>query len=75
MKAAHESPDKHKGSERHLPARKAHALSTPVLEARGVAFDGLGNRALLSLLRSGRLQREALSRICRVCGGKSGSVR
>jgi hypothetical protein len=37
-------------------------LGTPessVLEARGLSFDGLGNRALLSLLRSGCLQRSA----------------
>jgi hypothetical protein len=29
------------------------------LAARGLSFDGLGNRAMLSLLRSGRLQRKA----------------
>ena len=35
------------------------AVVSPVLAARGVSFDGMGNRALLALLRSGRLQRKA----------------
>jgi hypothetical protein len=45
-------------SERDLPAR-APAAGSPTLAARGLALEGLGNRALLALHRSGRLQRKA----------------
>jgi hypothetical protein len=34
-------------------------LQSPVLTACGLALDGLGNRAMLALLRSGKLQRKA----------------
>jgi hypothetical protein len=53
------SPDREARADRDPPTRTAHAPSNPVLAARGLALDGLGNRALLSLLRSGRLQRQA----------------
>ena len=54
------SPDERsKRSERDAPARKAASLESPVLAARGLTLDAFGNRALLSLLRSGQLQRKA----------------
>jgi hypothetical protein len=50
-------PAKHSG--RDAPARKRTDPENPVLAARGLSFDGLGNRARVALLRSGRLQRQA----------------
>jgi hypothetical protein len=46
-------------SERDVPARATAAPVAPVLLAPGIDVTGVGNRALLSLLRSGRLQRNA----------------
>jgi len=39
--------------------KSAAAPASPVLAAAGLGFDGIGNRSLLNLLRSGRLQRKA----------------
>jgi hypothetical protein len=46
-------------SERDAPARTPGAPQGPVLSPSGFDLDGLGNRALLALLRSGRLRRKA----------------
>src|SRR5208283_2402710 len=46
-------------AERDTAVEKSPAREPPVLAACGLTLDGLGNRALLSLLRSGRLQRKA----------------
>jgi hypothetical protein len=53
------SAEREERSEHEAPARKSVTPESQVLAARGVSFDGLGNRVLLSLLRSGRLQRKA----------------
>ena len=45
-------------TERDSHARTTQAHIGPFLMAPGLAFDGLGNRALLALLRSGQLQRK-----------------
>jgi hypothetical protein len=52
-------PERAHSGERDAPAKKPAVLEHPMLEARGLSFDRMGNRALLSLLRSGRLQRKA----------------
>ena len=61
MKTERETAPAKRGerSEREAPARKSAGIENPVLTARGLTLDGLGNRALLSLMRSGRLQRKA----------------
>lgn len=46
-------------SQRDAAVRNSAALESPVLAARGLSADAVGNRALLSLLRSGHLQRKA----------------
>ncbi|MDR3698742.1 MAG: DUF4157 domain-containing protein [Candidatus Sulfopaludibacter sp.] len=53
------SAKRREASERDAPTRKPAGTAGPALESRGLSFDGMGNRALLSLLRSGRLQRKA----------------
>jgi len=61
MKTTHErAPERTKRSEHETPSRKPETIESPVLSAPGLALDALGNRALLSLLRSGRLQRKAV---------------
>jgi len=51
---------RNEGRSEHEPAAKKPApFEGPSLVARGLTLEGLGNRALLSLLRSGRLQRKA----------------
>src|SRR5438477_8478324 len=51
--------------ERDAPARTSATPENPVLAARGLALDGLGNRALLSLLRAGPIQRKARVELAR----------
>ncbi len=52
------SAERGEGSERGAPARRSATPENPVLAARGLALDGLGNRALLALLHAGRFPRE-----------------
>jgi hypothetical protein len=46
-------------SQRESRERPAAIPQSPMLAARGLSLDGLGNRAMLALLRSGRLRRKA----------------
>ena len=52
-------PQKRAEREREPPDREAAQMESPVLAARGMTAAAFGNRALLSLLRSGHLQRKA----------------
>ena len=56
---AKSSAERKERSEHDAPARASVAPENPILAARGQSFDGVGNRALLSLLRSGKLLRKA----------------
>jgi len=55
----HPSPERSEQEPRAQPARTSAPPESAGLAPRGVALDGLGNRAVLALLRSGRLQRKA----------------
>lgn len=61
MGAAHErsSPDRPERAQHDPPAAQSSPATGPVIAAPGMMLDGIGNRALLALLRSGRLQRKA----------------
>ena len=61
MRASRERLPAERGerSEREAPEQKSATPESPVLASEGFdPLDGFGNRALLSLLRSGRLQRK-----------------
>lgn len=53
------SAERSERQERDAPTRVPSAPLSPTLAARGLGLDSMGNRARLSLLRSGRLQRKA----------------
>src|SRR5262245_54793419 len=53
------SKERAERNERDGRARTAAAHTGPALMAPGLGLDGIGNRALLALLRSGQLQRKA----------------
>ena len=61
MEHARERSSKERAERKDRDARACNveARTGPTLMVPGLAFDGIGNRALLALLRSGQLQRKA----------------
>jgi hypothetical protein len=53
------SKERAERSEREGRSRNVEARAGPTLMAPGLSLEGIGNRALLALLRSGQLQRKA----------------